>query len=312
MALGSAKMNETNSSTSRHSRPFAWGTRTYVMGIVNCSPDSFSGDGVSSAAAAVEQGLRFVQEGADVLDIGGESTRPGAVPVEVEEEMRRVLPVVEQLAAQVQVPLSVETSRAVVARAAVAAGARWINDVWAMTRDAEMARVMAESGAGVILMHNRAAQAVIGKLGGHYEHVSYERADIVQAVGEELEQYVAHAEEAGIPRERIMIDPGIGFGKSVEQNLELLRRLGELKKRAELRDLPLLVGTSRKSVVGLTLNLPVSERLEGTLATLALSIAQGADMVRVHDVRAAVRCCRMADAIVRMPNAECQSPHPQT
>ncbi len=148
-------------------------------------------------------------------------------------------------------------------------------------------------------MHNRAAPAVVGKLGGHYETVAYESADVVEAVGAELESLVARAEAAGIAREHIIVDPGIGFGKSVEQNLELLRRLGELKKRAGLRDLPLLIGTSRKSVVGITLNLPVTERLEGTLATLALAIAQGADIVRVHDVRAAVRCCRMADAIVR-------------
>ncbi len=269
------------------------------MGIINCSPDSFSGDGIATATIAVEQGLRFVEEGADILDVGGESTRPGAAHVEVEEELARVVPVIKQLAAQVKTPISVDTYHAAVARAALEAGASIVNDVWAMTRDPEMTRVVAEVKAGVILMHNRSAPAVVDRLGGHYDRVGYESADIVQAVGAALEEYAAQAEAAGIARNSIVVDPGIGFGKSVEQNLELLRRLGELKKRPGLCDLPLLVGTSRKSVVGLTLNLPVSERLEGTLATLALAIAEGADIVRVHDVRAAVRCCRMADAIVR-------------
>ena len=147
--------------------------------------------------------------------------------------------------------------------------------------------------------HNRQAPAIVGNLGGHYGEVAYEGDDIVQAVASELAARVADAERAGVAREKIIIDPGIGFGKGLEQNLELLRRLREFKSHSVLRDIPLLIGTSRKSVVGLTLNLPVAERLEGTLATLALSVAQGADIVRVHDVRAAVRCCRMADAIVR-------------
>lgn len=278
---------------------FEWGTRTFVMGIVNCSPDSFSGDGIAESSAAIAQGMRMVEEGADILDIGGESTRPGSTPVEVEQELRRVLPVIEGLADHVAVPISIDTSRATVARAALSAGASLVNDVWALTRDPAMADVVAEAGAGVILMHNRAAKAVVGALGGHYGQVEYGGDDIVEAVGEELAQYVSRAEAAGIARARIIVDPGIGFGKGVEQNLELLRRLDQLGDRPGLADLPLLVGTSRKSVIGLTLNLPVTERLEGTLATLALAIARGADMVRVHDVRAAVRCCRMADAIVR-------------
>ncbi len=282
-------------------KPFGlvWGTRTFVMGIVNCSPDSFSGDGIPDTPRAIAQGVRMVEEGADILDIGGESTRPGSTPVEVEEELRRVLPVIEGLTNCVTVPISIDTSRALVARSALSAGASLVNDVWALTRDPVMADVVAESRAGVILMHNRAATAVVGALGGHYGRVPYESDDIVEAVAAELAQYVGRAEAAGIPRDRIIIDPGIGFGKGVEQNLELLRRLDELKARRGLGDLPLLVGTSRKSVIGLTLNLPVAERLEGTLATLALAIAKGADMVRVHDVRAAVRCCQMADAIVR-------------
>ena len=282
-----------------NARALGWGTRTFIMGIVNCTPDSFSGDGVTDVEMAVQLGLRFVDEGADVLDVGGESTRPGADAIGAEEEARRVLPVIEKLAAGVQVPISVDTSRAEVAQAALAAGASIVNDVWGLQRDAELKRVVALAGAWVILMHNRAAPPVVGELGGHYHRVPYDSDEVVEAVGGELERRVAEAENAGIDRAQIIVDPGIGFGKSVEQNLELLRRLGELKRRPGLAGLPLLIGTSRKSVVGLTLNLPVGERLEGTLATLALAIAQGADMVRVHDVRAAVRCCRMADAIVR-------------
>ncbi|MGB8648062.1 MAG: dihydropteroate synthase [Anaerolineae bacterium] len=283
----------------RGAHALEWNKRTLVMGIVNCTPDSFSGDGVQDVDAAVAQGVAFVQEGVDVLDVGGQSTRPGAVEVEVEQELDRVLPVIACLAARVQVPISVDTSRAAVARAALIAGAVMVNDVWGLRRDPDMAQVVAAADAWVVLMHNRAAPPVTGALGGHYHRVPYESGDIVQAVGGELERRVGEALQASIAREHIIIDPGIGFGKSVEQNLDLLRRLGELKARPGLAGLPLLIGTSRKSVIGLTLNLPVSERLEGTLATLALAIAQGADMVRVHDVRAAVRCCRMADAIVR-------------
>lgn len=278
---------------------FQWGSRTYIMGIVNVTPDSFSGDGVMDAQVAMEQGLRFVDEGADILDLGGESTRPGSARVDAEEELRRILPVIEGLHARVRTPISVDTSRALVARRALEAGASLVNDVWALTRDGELAGVVAESGAHVILMHNRDARAIVGDLGGHYQAVDYEGRDIVRAVAEGLAGRVDYAEKAGISRRKIIIDPGIGFGKGLEQNLELLRRLGELKADPALADLPLLIGTSRKSVIGLTLQLPVQERLEGTLATIVLSIAQGADIVRVHDVRAAARAARMTDAIVR-------------
>lgn len=279
---------------------FEWGSRTYIMGIINVTPDSFSSDGVMSVSDAVAQGVRFVDEGADILDVGGESTRPGSVRISAEDEMRRVLPVIEQLAARVNVPISIDTSRAVVAEGALNTGAMMVNDVWALTRDAEMAHVVAAHQAHLILMHNRDAQAIVGGLGGHYGNVEYEDDDIVQAVSSELGLRVAEALQAGIPPAKIILDPGIGFGKGVEQNLELLRRLNEFKAHPELGNFPLLLGTSRKSVIGLTLNLPVQERLEGTLATLALAIAQGADIVRVHDVKAAVRVSRMTDAIVRM------------
>ena len=283
---------------------FEWRKRTYIMGIVNVTPDSFSGDGVTDVEAAVAQGVRFVREGADILDIGGESTRPGSARIDAAQEIARVLPVIEQLAKRVTIPISVDTSRAEVAQRALDAGATWVNDVWAFTRDENIARVVAQHGAYAVLMHNRAAPAVVGNLGGHYDKVDYEDADIVQAVASELAQRVAAAEREGVAREKLIIDPGIGFGKGLEQNLELLRRLHEFKTHPALQDFPLLIGASRKSVIGLTLNLPVQERLEGTLATLALSIAQGADIVRVHDVKEAVRCCRMADAIVRMGNSE--------
>ncbi len=275
------------------------GSRTYIMGIVNVTPDSFSGDGVLDADAAVQQGLRFEQEGADLLDVGGESTRPGSARIDDAQELQRVIPVIEQLSARAEIPISIDTSRALVAHRAIQAGATIVNDVWALARDADLARVVARHNAYVVLMHNRDAQAIVGALGGHYGNVEYDAQDIVQAVASELAQRVAYAERAGISRRNIIIDPGIGFGKGLEQNLDLLRRLREFKTHPALHDLPLLIGTSRKSVIGLTLNLPVQERLEGTLATLALAIAQGADIVRVHDVQAAVRACRMADAIVR-------------
>ncbi len=280
---------------------FQWGSRTYIMGIVNVTPDSFSGDGVMDTDAAVAQGIRFAQEGADILDIGGESTRPGSAPLDATQECARVLPVIEQLAQRVAIPLSVDTYRAAVAACAVAAGATWVNDVWAFTRDPDIGRVAAQHNAFVVLMHNRAASAIVSKLGGHYDNVVYEQADIVQAVATELAARVAAAERAGVARAKIIIDPGIGFGKGLAQNLELLRRLHEFKTHPALRDLPLLLGVSRKSVIGLTLNLPPSERLEGTLAILALAIAQGVDIVRVHDVQAAARACRMADALARQP-----------
>jgi dihydropteroate synthase len=278
---------------------FDWGTRTYVMGVINTTPDSFSGDGVMTVDAAVAQGLRFADEGADILDVGGESTRPGSERISLQEELQRVIPVIKQLAARVKIPISIDTSRAQVAQQALDAGATMVNDVWALTRDSALANVVAANNSYVILMHNRQAQAIVGELGGHYPTVEYAGKDIVEAVASELAHRVEFAERAGISRRKIIIDPGIGFGKGLEQNLELLRRLNEFKTHPALADLPLLIGTSRKSVIGLTLNLPVQERLEGTLATLALSIAKGTDIVRVHDVQAAVRASRMADALVR-------------
>jgi dihydropteroate synthase len=265
---------------------FVWGSRTYVMGIVNITPDSFSGDGVGSdVETAVSQALQFEAWGADIVDVGGESTRPpgfysGAEPVSADEESTRVIPVISALVSALRVPISVDTSKADVARQAVAAGASMINDVWGLRRDPEMAAVAVETGVPVVLMHNQD--------GTEYD-------DLVPDVIGGLRGLMESALDAGIPEERIMLDPGIGFGKTTEQSLEVLRRLHEFASLGR----PILTGTSRKSSIGKVLDLPVDERIEGTASTVALSIAGGADIVRVHDVREMVRVARMSDAIVR-------------
>ena len=260
---------------------FAWGKRTYVMGIINVTPDSFSGDGLGyDAEAALEQALRFQDEGADIIDVGGESTRPGSTPVTVEEEKRRVIPVIRLLASRLDVPVSVDTYKREVAREALAAGAAVINDVWGLKRDPALADLAAREGAPIVLMHNQ-------------QGLDY--SDLVPEALASLRASLRQALEAGVPSENVVLDPGLGFGKKPEHNLELLRRLAELKALG----LPLLVGTSRKSTIGLVLDLPVEERLEGTAATVALAIANGADIVRVHDVKAMTRVARMSDAIVR-------------
>ena len=260
---------------------FAWSKRTYVMGIINVTPDSFSGDGLGyDAEAALEQALRFQDEGADIIDVGGESTRPGSTPVTVEEEKRRVIPVIRLLASRLDVPVSVDTYKREVAREALAAGAAIINDVWGLKRDPALADLAAREGAPIVLMHNQ-------------QGLDY--SDLVPETLASLRASLRQALEAGVPSENVVLDPGLGFGKKPEHNLELLRRLAELKALG----LPLLVGTSRKSTIGLVLDLPVEERLEGTAATVALAIANGADIVRVHDVKAMTRVARMSDAIVR-------------
>jgi len=272
-----------------------WGTKTYVMGILNATPDSFSGDGLGvNTAAMVERGVQFVAEGADILDIGGESTRPGAAFVSEADEIARVVPVIAALAARVSVPLSVDTSRAAVAEAALTVGATMVNDVWGLYRDPALAAVVAHAGAALVLMHNRVAPVTVSHLGGHYERVIYAE-DILAEIRVWLMTGIARAKAAGVPRSQLLVDPGIGFGKTPAQNLEVMHRLGELRTLG----LPILLGTSRKSFIGLTLGLPVEERLEGTAATVALGIAAGADVVRVHDVRAMSRVARMSDAIVR-------------
>ena len=267
-------------------RPFEWGSRTYVAGVINMTPDSFSGDGLGGdVEAAVGQALRFQQWGADIIDVGGESTRPpslyaGAAPTSEDVEISRVIPVIEALHQRVDLPISVDTFKAEVARRALDAGASMINDIWGFTRDAEMARVAAEAGVPVILMHNQ-------------KHTRY--ADLVPDVIGALRRRCEVAVEAGVNRENVILDPGMGFGKTAEHNLEILRRLGEFSVLGR----PLLMGMSRKSTIGYVLDLPVEERMEGTAATVALSIANGADVVRVHDVKEMVRVARMSDAVVR-------------
>ncbi|HEU4919124.1 MAG TPA: dihydropteroate synthase [Candidatus Limnocylindrales bacterium] len=268
-------------------RVFDWGERTYVMGIVNATPDSFSGDGLLASGSdgvvdrAVAQGRAMVAAGADLLDVGGESTRPGHAPVAQDEEAGRVAPVVAALrAALPDVPLSVDTTKAAVASAALAAGADLVNDVWGVAEDDALARVAAEHGVPIVLMHNR-AEAV-------YD-------DLIGEVVADLRAAVERAVRARVAEERIIVDPGFGFGKTAEHNVELLRRLAALRVLGR----PILLGTSRKSTLGRILDLPEDQRLEATLATTALGIAAGVGIVRVHDVEANVRAARVADAIIR-------------
>ncbi len=268
------------------------------MGILNMTPDSFSGDGLAakSAAEVLEQARQLVAAGADSLDVGGESTRPGAQPVSAADEIERVLPVIRAIAAEIDVPISVDTYKAEVAEAALQAGARLVNDVWGFKADPELAGVAARHSIPVILMHNRSSWAnaeVKARLGGRYVGVPYD--NLIEDVRRELLESVTIARAAGIPDERIILDPGIGFGKTVEQNLELLDRLGEIKALG----FPVLLGPSRKSFIGYTLDLPADQRLEGTAAAVAIGIARGADIVRVHDVAFMARVARMTDAIVR-------------
>ena len=266
--------------TSCGNMEFRWGQRTYVMGIVNVDPDSFSGDGLRDADAAVAQGKRFAAEGADIIDVGGESTRPGFEPVSADEEMRRVLPVIEILADELSVPVSIDTYKSEVARRAVAAGARMINDVWELKRDPKLAQVAAESGAPLIISQNQRDSKF---------------HDFFPELIASLKRSIQVALDAGVTWNNIIIDPGVGFGKTVEQNVEIVCRLAELKALGR----PILLGTSRKSFIGHVLDLPVDQRLEGTAATVAIGIAHGADIVRVHDVAQMVRVARMSDAIVR-------------
>ncbi len=278
---------------------FEWGQRTYVMGILNVTPDSFSGDGLMTGVEPVEAALcqaqAQIEAGADLLDVGGESTRPGATPVELAEELERVIPVIRALAQQVSVPISVDTYKAEVARQAISAGAVLVNDVWGLTQDPDMGAVVAETGVGVVLMHNRShsRQVQQGSWGGRYVDMDY--TDLMQEIKMGLQGCVDQAVEWGIRPERIILDPGIGFGKTSEQNFELIRRMDELRSLG----FPILAGPSRKSFVGYRLNLPADQRVEGTAAAVSLCVDRGADLVRVHDVGPMVRVCRIADAIVR-------------
>lgn len=274
-----------------------WGTRTYVMGILNATPDSFSGDGTGrDLALAAARAEWIAQAGADIVDIGGESTRPGAEPLAAEDEIARVVPVIETVRRRLGLPIAVDTYKARVAEAALDAGADMVNDVWALRADPDMAEVVARRGVPIILMHNRSDAGRVTAtdgVGGHFVGVDYR--DLVADISRELEDSIRQAHEAGVTDRQIILDPGLGFGKTPEQNLELLDRLAELRAMGY----PVLAGPSRKSFIGLALGLPPAERVEGTAATVAVAIARGADIVRVHDVAEMVRVARMTDAIVR-------------
>ncbi len=278
-----------------------FGKRTFVMGILNITPDSFSGDGLISEAdtvkAALAQAEEFLDAGTDIIDIGGESTRPGAHPVSAEDEIARVTPVIKALRNNgINTLISIDSYKAAVAEVALNAGANWINDVWGFNADEQMAVVAARYQVPVILMHNRSKPNQVElqqKLGGRYIGVPY--GNLLEDVKNELMASVAIGRAAGVKDTNIILDPGIGFGKTVEQNLKLVNRLDEIKALGY----PVLLGPSRKSFIGYTLDLPPAERLEGTLAVCAVGITRGADILRVHDVQPVVRLAKMADAVVR-------------
>jgi dihydropteroate synthase len=272
---------------------FYWGKRTYVMGVVNVSPDSFSGDGLADIEEAVSRAKKLASEGADIIDIGGESTRPASTPISIDEELQRVIPVVEKLAQEISVPLSVDTYKLEVARQALNAGANMINDIWGLKKESMLAMLAAQKGVPIVLMSNQRDSPC---------------HDIMPTVISDLKRAIEQALAAGVPWENIIVDPGIGFGKTQKQNLEVLQSLEELKVLGR----PILLGSSRKSFIGWVLNLtpeqrssevafvpPGDQRLEGTAATIAIGIAKGVDIVRVHDVKEIARVCKMSDAIVR-------------
>lgn len=281
-------------------RTFRWGTRTYLMGIVNVTPDSFSGDGILEAddpvATALRQAKRFMEAGADFIDVGGQSTRPGSKQIDPQQEIERIGPVVEALASELDTIISIDTFHRRVAEVALDQGAQLVNDVWGLRADPEMAVLVAERDVPVIIMHNRltpqSAELAL-RLGGRYVGVEYD--DLLEDIRTELLASVSLAHQAGVADRHIILDPGLGFGKTVTQNLELVDRTDRIRELGY----PVLVGPSRKSFIGFTLDLPPDERLEGTAAAVAIGIARGSDIVRVHDVKAMARVARMADAITR-------------
>lgn len=269
-------------------KQLSFGQRTLIMGVLNVTPDSFSdGGSYLGVAAAISHAMEMVEDGADAIDIGGESSRPGASPASTEEELARVLPVVEGLVDGISVPISIDTCKSEVARRVLEIGAHIVNDITALQGDAEMAKVVAEMNAGVILMHMRGTPRTMQN--------SPVYDDVVSEVSSWLQCRIEEAETKGISPDHIVVDPGIGFGKTVDHNLEILRRLDEFRRLNK----PVLIGTSRKSFIGKILDLPVSDRMEGTAATVTWAIAHGADMIRVHDVKAMRRVARMTDALYR-------------
>jgi dihydropteroate synthase len=266
----------------------AIGERTYVMGILNVTPDSFTDGGkYMEKEKAVDHALQMEDEGADMIDVGGESSRPGSDPVPQEEELKRIIPVIEGIAGRVKIPISVDTRRANVAMEALQAGAAMVNDITGLRGDPGMVQVISESGASVVIMHMK------GQPKDMQKNPTYD--DLIGETYDYLQEGVETAEAGGIEPDRIVVDPGIGFGKTLQHNLEILRRLDELRGIG----MPILTGPSRKSFIGTILDLPEYDRVEGTLAAVAASVFGGAHVVRVHDVKPAVRLTRMLDSILR-------------
>lgn len=259
-----------------------FGTRTLIMGILNITPDSFSDGGdFFDLDNAVGRAKTMVQEGADIIDVGGESTRPGYKMISDEEELARIVPVIKRLVAEVEAPISVDTYKAGVAQGAINAGAHIINDIWGLKKDPQIGEVAAQYQVPLIIMHNQD--------GTHYQ------GDIMVEIKKSLQESIALALKAGVRKENIIVDPGIGFGKTAEQNMVVMARLKELKELG----FPVLLAASRKSMLGKILDLPPKERLEGTIATTVMGIMQGVDMVRVHDVKENWRAAKVTDAIMR-------------
>ena len=261
---------------------FNYGKKTYIMGILNVTPDSFSDGGdFSNVDIAVNHAKEMIKQGADIIDLGGESTRPGHNYVDAKEELKRIIPVIKKFKEEIDIPISVDTYKADVADASLELGVEMINDVWGLRKDENMANIIAKHDAYVCIMHNQ-------------DSSEYDK-DIIESIKDFLLESIEIGLNAGIKKEKIVLDPGIGFGKTFEQNLEVLKRLEELKGLGY----PVLLGTSRKSVIGHVLNVEPKERVEGTIATTVLGIRDGVDIVRVHDIKENIRAAKMADAIYR-------------
>ena len=276
-------------------RRFEWGTRTFVMGVLNVTPDSFSGDGVAHDAEGLDAKVaEMVDAVPDIIDVGGESTRPGSDQISADEEIARIMPAFEALhGAGWEFPISIDTRKSAVARVALAQGVTLVNDVSGGTYDPEILDVTAAGGAAFVVTHNRRGEVRQSGIGSHQSHVAYD--DLIQDVWQDGQRLLGTARRAGIPSDRLLFDPGFGFGKSPDQNVELLRDMGALRSIG----VPILVGVSRKSFVGYVLDLPAGDRVEGSLAAAVIAVGNGADVVRTHDVTATRRAVAVADAIYR-------------